>query len=131
MKRTINFFASLMVALVVAFSFVVNTSSAATISCPAKVTFSSPCTAKIDTGDLLIFSYNTGATLDVLFRNDSPINTAQVVFIIGDPIQVPLNIPPLGILGQSYSTGSFFSGTVKNQSLTQPTIVDVIISSSI
>jgi len=129
MKRAINFLAVLMLAFVVTFGFVVNTASAATITCPDKVTQSKLCSMSVNTGDLLELSYSNGATLSIIIANSNPVATAQIVPTIGSQPQQPLNLQPGGILSTTFPTSGFTTATFANESATTNTQVDITITS--
>lgn len=131
MKRAINFLAVLMLAFVVTFGFVVNTASAATITCPDKLSQLKPCSMSVNTGDLLALSYSNGATLSVILVNSNPIATGQIVPTIGSQTQQQLYLQPSGILSTTFPTNGSDTATFANQSDTKNTEVFITITSSI
>lgn len=130
MKRAISFLATLMLAFVVAFGFVVNSASADVLQCKAKVTRTTPCTMDFKTGDVITFMNNAGANLSFDVVNYDPMNTGAFVVTLGSQAQ-PLEVVQSGGSVQTKYATSFVTGKIENQSAVSGVALNVNIVSTL
>ncbi|MCC3409889.1 MAG: hypothetical protein JGK17_31005 [Microcoleus sp. PH2017_10_PVI_O_A] len=128
MKRVISFLATLMVAFVVTFGFVVNSASAETIQaastvyCDQPISASAPCTANIRKGDVLVVSYEPGIQLNVVFSNAAQ-NQAKIAPKIGAVTKDDVLINSLAQVTKQYDTLETFMASFENKSTDESTMV--------
>jgi len=113
MKRAISFLATLMLAFLVSFGFVVNNASAAVHNCD--LTKSRPCSQLLKAGDVLNVGFYNTSSIDVIYQSLAFSMPVVVNPTIGSSPFPPVNLAPRQIKDSSYSTtgqtGAVFENT--------------------